>query len=152
MGTTSSVKCNPKQRLDEIIVKLRELNFRITPQRIAILKIFLKSQDHPSVEQVYAQVKADFPSTSLATVYKTVNLLKEVGEILEIGFADGVNRYDGNKPYPHPHLICTKCKKIMDPEINLVEQIANELEQSSGYRIVSHQIEFFGICPACQEK
>lgn len=152
MSMSSSMSYDPKQRLDEIIDKLRDLNFRITPQRLAILKIFLKSQDHPSVEQVYALVKADFPSTSLATVYKTVNLLKDVGEILEIGFADGVNRYDGNKPYPHPHLICTKCKKIMDPEIDFVEQIASELEQSSGYRIVSHQIEFFGICPACQEK
>ena len=143
---------DPKQRLDEIIVKLRDLNFRITPQRVAILRIFLNSQDHPSVEQVYAQVKADFPSTSLATVYKTVNLLKEVGEILEIGFADGGNRYDGNKPYPHPHLICTKCKKIMDPVVSLIDQITSDLEQTSGYRIVSHQIEFFGICPACQEK
>ncbi len=143
---------DPKQRLEEIIVKLRDLNFRITPQRVAILGIFLNSQDHPSVEQVYAQVKADFPSTSLATVYKTVNLLKEVGEILEIGFADGGNRYDGNKPYPHPHLICTKCKKIMDPEVDLIDQITSDLEQTSGYRIVSHQIEFFGICPACQEK
>jgi Fur family peroxide stress response transcriptional regulator len=119
---------------------------------VAILRIFLNSQDHPSVEQVYAQVKADFPSTSLATVYKTVSLLKEVGEILEIGFADGSNRYDGNKPYPHPHLICTRCKRIMDSDFDLIDQIANELEQTSGYRIVSHQIEFFGICPACQKQ
>jgi Fur family peroxide stress response transcriptional regulator len=151
MQSTRSAKLDPKQRLDEILVKLRNLSFRITPQRVAILRIFLNSQDHPSVEQVYAQVKADFPSTSLATVYKTVSLLKEVGEILEIGFADGSNRYDGNKPYPHPHLICTRCKRIMDSDIDLVDQIANELEQTSGYRIVSHQIEFFGICPACQK-
>lgn len=152
MQLNRSARYDPKQRLDEIVVKLRDLNFRITPQRVAILRIFLNSQDHPSVEQVYAQVKADFPSTSLATVYKTVNLLKEIGEILEIGFACGGNRYDGNKPYPHPHLICTRCKKIMDSDIGLVDQIASELEQISGYRIVSHQIEFFGICPACQKK
>lgn len=152
MQLNRSARYDPKQRLDEIVVKLRDLNFRITPQRVAILRIFLNSQDHPSVEQVYAQVKADFPSTSLATVYKTVNLLKEIGEILEIGFACGGNRYDGNKPYPHPHLICTRCKKIMDSDIDLVDQIASELEQISGYRIVSHQIEFFGICPACQKK
>ena len=152
MQMSNSAMYDPKQRLDEIIGKLRDLNFRITPQRVAILRIFLNSQDHPSVEQVYTQVKADFPSTSLATVYKTVNLLKEVGEILEIGFADGGNRYDGNKPYPHPHLICTKCKKIMDPEVDLIDQITSDLEQTSGYRIVSHQIEFFGICPTCQGK
>jgi len=143
---------SPQQRLDAILAKLRERQCRITPQRVAILKIFLNSSDHPSVEQVYAQVKVNFPTTSLATVYKTVHLLKEIGEILEIGFAGGGNRYDGNKPYPHPHLICTGCKTIMDPDVRLLEQLTAELAKTSGYRIVSHQLDFFGLCPACQKR
>lgn len=141
---------DPK-RLDEIIDKLRERECRITPQRVAILKILLDSCDHPSVEEVYEQVRINFPTTSLATVYKTVNLLKEIGEILEIGFADGSNRYDGNKPYSHPHLICTNCKKIVDPQVSQLEEISAGLAAASGYRIESHQIDFFGICPACQK-
>lgn len=141
-----------QNRLDEIVDKLRQRDFRITPQRIAILKAFLQSQDHPSVEQVYEEVKVNFPTTSLATVYKTVNLLKEIGEILEIGFSDGRNRYDGNKPYPHPHLICTQCKKITDPLVNLLDQITSEVAITTGYRIDSHQVEFFGVCPSCQKK
>ncbi len=140
-----------QDRFDDIIAKLRQRECRITPQRIAILKTFLHSNEHPSVEQVYKQVKADFPTTSLATVYKTVNLLKDIGEILEIGFADGRNRYDGNKPYPHPHLICTKCKSIIDPEVTLLDQITAEIEKLSGYHVLSHQVEFFGICPKCQK-
>jgi len=138
--------------MDEILTKLRQRDFRITPQRIAILKAFLQSQDHPSVEQVYEEVKVNFPTTSLATVYKTVKLLKDVGEILEIGFAGGGNRYDGNRPYPHPHLICTRCKKIVDPEVNLLDQMTIEVANATGYRIDSHQIEFFGVCPPCQKK
>ena len=141
-----------QDRLNDIIDKLRERNFRITPQRVAILKVFLHSNEHPSVERVYEQVRVNFPTTSLATVYKTVHLLKEIGEILEIGFTDGRNRYDGNKPYPHPHLICTRCRTIMDPEVSLLDRMAAEVEQSSGYRILSHQLEFFGICPACQKE
>ncbi|OEU71923.1 MAG: transcriptional repressor [Desulfuromonadales bacterium C00003107] len=141
-----------QKRLNDIIVKLRQHKFRITPQRLTILKVFLNSTEHPSVERVYEQVIADFPTTSLATVYKTVNLLKKIGEILEIGFADGRNRYDGNKPYPHPHLICMKCKTIMDPEVSNLDHLTAEVEQASGYRILSHQLEFFGICPACQNK
>jgi len=143
---------NPQQRLDAILSKLRQRACRITPQRVAILKIFLNSHEHPSVERVYEQVRVDFPTTSLATVYKTVVLLKEIGEILEIGFADGRNRYDGINPHPHPHLICNRCKNIMDPEVTLLEQLKSEVAQTSGYRIVSHQLEFFGICPACQQK
>jgi Fur family peroxide stress response transcriptional regulator len=145
------VNSGANERFHKILDKLRERDFRITPQRVAILKVLLGSADHPSVEQVYQQVKIDFPTTSLATVYKTVNLLKDVGEILEIGFADGSNRYDGNKPYPHPHLICMTCKTIIDPEIDLVDQMTSALERNSGYKITSHQIEFFGICPDCQQ-
>jgi Fur family peroxide stress response transcriptional regulator len=141
-----------QQRLDQILAKLRERHCRITPQRVAILKIFLSSQEHPGVEQVYAQIKANFPTTSLATVYKTVHLLKEIGEILEIGLAVGGNRYDGNKPHPHPHLICTNCKTIIDPELHLFEQLTTEIAKISGYRIVSHQLDFFGLCPVCQKK
>jgi Fur family peroxide stress response transcriptional regulator len=143
---------NPQKRLDSILNKLRERKFRVTPQRLAILGAFLDSSDHPGVEQVYARVRVNFPTTSLATVYKTVHLLKELGEILEIGCADGGNRYDGKKPYPHPHLICTSCKIIMDPDIRLLEQLTTELARTSGYRIVSHQLDFFGLCPACQKK
>lgn len=143
---------NSQDRLNSILSKLRQQEFRVTPQRIAILKAFLDRNDHPGVEQVYRQVKDDFPTTSLATVYKTVNLLKEIGEILEIGFAEGGNRYDGIKPYPHPHLICTRCKRIIDPEVDLLERMTAEVARTTGYRIESHQVEFFGVCPACQKK
>jgi len=143
---------DPRERLDSIINTLRARGCRITPQRVAIIRIFLGSRDHPSVEQVYDQVKTNFPTTSLATVYKTVHLLKELGEILEIGTTDGRHRYDGIKPYPHPHLICTSCKTITDPELSLLPQITAEVEASSGFRIISHQLGFYGICPVCQKK
>jgi Fur family peroxide stress response transcriptional regulator len=142
---------NPQDRLDEILDKLRKSEFRITPQRIAILKTFLYSDEHPSVERVYEQVRINFPTTSLATVYKTVTLLKELGEILEISFTDGGNRYDGNKPYPHPHLICTQCKSIIDPEVNQLDNLTAEVAKTTGYKIVSHQLELFGVCPTCQK-
>lgn len=143
---------NPQQRLDDILDILRQRELRITPQRIAILRAFLHSEQHPSVEQVYSEVRSLFPTLSLATVYKTVNLLKELGEILEIGLTDGRNRYDGNKPYPHPHLICTRCNNIIDPEVSLLDQLTAEVAKTTGYQITSHQVELFGLCPTCQPK
>ena len=135
-----------------MLEKLREHECRITPQRIAVLKILALSDGHPSVEQIYKEVKEDFPTTSLATVYKTVTLLKELNEVLELGFPEGSNRYDGNRPYPHPHLICTKCKRILDPELESLEGLKKELTAETGFRIVTHRLDFFGICPHCQEK
>ena len=143
---------NPEARLDELIVRLREQYHRLTPQRMAVLRILAVSEGHPSVEQIYQRVKADFPMTSLATIYKTVTLLKEMGEVLELGFSDDSNRYDGNKPYPHPHLICTKCKNIMDAEVATLSELRQEVARSTGYRIVSHRLDFFGICPQCQKE
>lgn len=135
-----------------MLQKLRQRNFRITPQRIAVLKILAFSEEHPSVENIYEKVKEDFPTTSLATVYKTVTLLKELNEVLELGFPEGSNRYDGNKPYPHPHLICTKCKKIVDPDLASLKDMTQELVSDTGFQIINHRLDFFGICPDCQEK
>lgn len=118
---------DPNFRLDQMIQKLRQRDCRITPQRLAVLKILASSQGHPSVERIYEQVKTDFPTTSLATVYKTVSLIKELGEVLELGFSDGSNRYDGNKPYPHPHMVCTQCKKIIDPDLSSLTDMTAEL-------------------------
>jgi len=124
----------------------------MTPQRAAILKVLTESHDHPSVEQVYELVKRTFPMTSLATVYKAVTLLKEEKEILELGFANESSRYDGYKPYPHPHLICVKCQKIIDTEIGLINNLTQELADQYGYQIVNQRVDFYGICPQCQQK
>jgi Fur family peroxide stress response transcriptional regulator len=142
----------PQTRLDKMLQKLRRRNFRITPQRIAVLKILAFSEGHPSVENIYEKVKKDFPTMSLATVYKTVTLLKELNEVLELGFPEGSNRYDGNKPYPHPHLICTNCKKIVDPDLASLADMTQELVSDTGFQIINHRLDFFGICPDCQKK
>lgn len=143
---------DPQNRLESMLTKLREHKFRVTPQRIAVLKILALSDGHPSVEQIFDQVKRDFPTTSLATVYKTVTLLKELNEVLELGFPEGSNRYDGNKPYPHPHLICLKCKKIVDPDLASLDDLTQELILDTGFEIVNHRLDFFGICPECLKK
>lgn len=119
---------------------------------MAVLKILAASAGHPSVERVYELVKTDFPMTSLATVYKTVTLLKDMDEILELGFSGDSNRYDANKPYPHPHLICIKCRSIVDPEVATLSILPEEVAQTTGYKIVSHRLDFYGICPRCQEE
>jgi len=137
-------------RFDKMLEALRKHDSRITPQRMAVLKILATSDGHPSVENIYEQVKKRFPTTSLATVYKTVTLLKEVNEVLELGFPEGGNRYDGHRPYPHPHLICTKCKKIIDPELESLEGVTQELVSDTGFQITSHRLDFFGLCPDCQ--
>jgi Fur family peroxide stress response transcriptional regulator len=144
------IVADPEDRLNKMIHRLKEQGLRVTPQRLAVLKILAKSDGHPSVETIYERVKPDFPTTSLATIYKTVNLLKQLREVVELDFSEQSNRYDGNKPYPHPHLICTRCKRIVDPDVDAVTDISQELAEKTGYRIMNHRLDFFGICPRCQ--
>ena len=141
-----------KKRIEEMLSKLKSRDFRITPQRLAVLRILASSEGHPTVDEIYKEVKAAFPTTSLATVYKTISLLKELNEVLELGFPDGSNRYDGNNPVPHPHAICMKCKKIMDPELMSIEELSEEMSRKTGYKIFHHRLDFFGLCPDCQQK
>ena len=141
-----------KKRFETIIEKLRDKGCKITPQRLAIVKILAGSNGHPSVEDIHVQLKKDFPTMSLATVYKNIELIKSLGEVLELGFPDGSNRYDGNRPFSHPHLICTKCRRIIDPDLASLEGVTQELTLETGFQITSHRLDFFGICPDCQKR
>jgi Fur family peroxide stress response transcriptional regulator len=143
---------DPQKRLEQMIRRLREKGGRLTPQRLAMLRIIAESKGHPSAEQIYEQIKADFPTTSLATIYKTLSLLKDLGEVLELNLAGVGSRFDGNKPYPHPHVICTKCGQIIDPEFEPMAGISQEIARQTGYKITHQQLNFFGLCPTCQKE
>lgn len=139
-------------RFEQLIAKLKNNQYRLTPQRVELIRLIATSEGHPSASRLYSQIKAQFPTMSLATVYKTLDLLKELGEVLEIGLRDD-SHYDGNKPYPHPHLICMKCQKIMDGELETaVGKIVQEVENNFGFHVVRHQLDFYGLCPDCQKK
>lgn len=145
---------DPQARFEALVDRLREEEYRLTPQRVALLRLLAASDGHPSASDLYDQLQAQFPTTSLATIYKTLNLLKELDEVLELGFSDDDNRYDGSRPYPHPHLICVRCRKIIDPEVDIAEdlmqQMAQQVARRSGYRHISHRLDFYGVCPDCQ--
>jgi len=140
---------DPKVRFDELITALKERNFRLTPQRVELVRLIATSEGHPSAAQLHAKIKTKFPTMSHATVYKTLALLKEMKQVLEIDLR-GDSHYDGNRPAPHPHLICMKCNKIVDGEMDLDPSSVRRLEETSGYQIVHPQIVFYGLCPDCR--
>jgi Fur family peroxide stress response transcriptional regulator len=137
-------------RYDQLIARLRDHGYRLTSQRLALVRLIAVSEGHPNAAQLYDQVKAQFPTMSPATVYKLLSLLKELGQVLEIDLRDD-SHYDGNRPYPHPHLICMRCSKIIDGMVDLDQGLTRRLERKSGYQIVRYQLAFYGICPDCQK-
>jgi Fur family peroxide stress response transcriptional regulator len=133
-----------------MISGLKERNYRLTPQRVELVRLIAASEGHPSAAQLYARIKSQFPTMSQATVYKTLLLLKEMDQVLEIDLGDD-RHYDGHRPYPHPHLICIKCKRIADGELEIDLSSIRKMEETSGYQILHPQISFFGICPDCRK-
>jgi Fur family transcriptional regulator, peroxide stress response regulator len=140
---------NVETRVQDLVDKLRLKDYRITPQRLAILKTLTSSRSHPSVEQIFEKVTVDFPTTSIATVYKTISLLKEMGELIEFSFGEGSNHYDGYTAVPHPHFVCNACRKIEDIHFPDVEHLSEKLAEKENYQITGYQLNFFGICPDC---
>lgn len=137
-------------RLETLIAKLREQDCRITPQRLALLDMLVHTNEHLSAAQLHERLQARFPTMSLATAYKTINLLKDMGEVTEISFSDGDTHYDASNPKPHIHLICTQCHRISDAPFVTAPDITEELAAQTGYRITGYRFDFYGICPDCQ--
>jgi len=138
-------------RFNQLIAALKERDYRLTPQRVELVRLIAVSEGHPSVSELYSKIKGQFPTMSRATVYKTLALLKEIGQVLEIDLRDD-SHYDGNRPEPHSHLICLKCNKIIDAEVSLDQESLHKLEQASSFKILRPQIYLYGLCADCKEK
>lgn len=143
-------------RYDHLLTRLRQDGFRLTPQRMAVLRVLADDTGHPTVEQVYDRVRTDYPTTSLATIYKTIDMLKGIGEVLELSVGES-HRYDGRDPRPHPHLICEVCGAITDLALDgplgdpaVLSAAANAIAGAEGYQDVRPQLEFRGRCASCQ--
>ena len=138
------------ERLETLAEKLHQHGLRRTPQRTAVLKALVSNPTHPRIEEIFQIVVKEFPMISLATIYKTISTLKEIGEVRELGFNEGGSRYDSASEPPHAHLICVKCQKISDVEAADLTQLSNDVYRQSGYQIVDQRLDFLGVCPTCQ--
>ena len=123
----------------------------MTPQRLCILQALVESNSHPSAEEIYAQVQRVSPMTSLATVYKTLETLRDMGEALEMEVGDGRRHYDGVRPRFHPHVVCTRLRADRGRVLAGPERAASEAGRASGYQISAQRVEFYGLCRTCQE-
>lgn len=128
--------------------KENTIGFKLTPQRLAILSYLDGNKDHPSAEDIYKVISKVFPTMSLATVYNTLDLLKERGGISELTIDPDKKRFDPNTEHHH-HLICVRCRRIMDVHTDL--DFSLPLNNTGGFEITGTHIEFYGVCPECKK-
>lgn len=143
-------------RIELVKEKLKETGFKITPQRRAIIEILLQnSSKHLSSEQIYDLVKVNCPEIGIATVYRTMQTLDEVGVISKLSLDDGCIRYeidlDGDNSHKHHHLICKNCLAIIEVKEDLLDEIEKRIESFYKFEIIDHDVKFYGICEECRE-
>jgi Fur family peroxide stress response transcriptional regulator len=130
------------------IEALRKKGYKATPQRIAICRFVLNSRDHPTAQQVYDQVKKTHPTVSLATVYKTLEVLKSLDLIQEINLPQGQARFDSYMK-PHINLICLQCGNIADLDETTAIEETRKVAAAAKFKPKAQRIDIFGICKRC---
>lgn len=140
-----------KNRLEYLVEKLRQEGHRITPQRVAILKAVLEDNTHPTAAQVYEKVRQEYPMLSLATVYKTLDLMKAFQAATEVN-TGGTRRIDGYRAEPHQHLICIQCHNIIDLDPPRGVNFTQVVSEYIGVQVIENRAEYYWLCPDCKSQ
>ncbi len=136
-----------QQQADAIVQILKSKGLRVTPQRFAVYANLRSRQDHPTVEQILGELNQNAPVSSQATVYSSLQALREVGLVREVLLEEGVLRYDANVE-SHHHFHCRQCGYIEDIAWEALPSI--DLKGlSSGLKPQSYEVTVYGLCSNC---
>lgn len=136
------------ETVEKLTTVLRNHGMKITPQRLMIFKVLENNTSHPSAEEVYKKVKKIYPAVSFTTIYKTLETLRDIGEVQELIIDNDRKHYDPNID-THHHCICTHCKKILDVFEDFSSHITLPDSLKSDYTVTSFHIAFHGVCKEC---
>jgi len=143
-----------KADFEQLKEKLKDKGYKLTPQRRATLDVIIENEGHHlSTEEIYNLVKDRCPDIGLATVYRTLQLLDEMGVIYKLNFDDGCSRYElssDKNDHHHHHLVCLDCGEVLEVEVDLLEELEEEIEKNHNFKITDHRVKFFGYCSKCQ--
>ncbi|WP_242829379.1 Fur family transcriptional regulator [Butyrivibrio sp. WCD3002] len=145
---------------EEFKTLLKERGLKVTTQRLAVLDTLGINPDaHLTVEEIYDLVKKSNPEIGLATIYRTVQVLKELQLIDRVNFDDGIERYelvhlskDGSHKHHHHHLICVNCGRVFEFEEDMMENLELKIAKKTGFKVIDHEVKLYGYCKECGGK
>lgn len=140
-----------RQTISALTDRLRRRARKITGPRKAILEI-MRKHPHPLTNR---EIMAAMPQAQcdLATIYRAMHLLEELGMVKKFDFGDGIARYElvgEDGAGHHHHLVCTRCAEVVEIEECFSKGMEKRIAAQNGFKAVTHKLEFFGICPDCQ--
>lgn len=140
-----------ESKIDEFIQKCKTCALSVTPQRLAIYKALLNDKSHPNPESIYKTIKPDFPTISLATVYKTLETFAKHNIISVVTPLHETVRYDAEMNHHH-HIVCVKCKKVIDINDPELDKIRIPEIVKMGNQVLDYNIQFNVVCSECRAK
>jgi len=139
------------KELGIFIEYLKKKDLKLTDQRKIILDVFLKTERHLAVEDLYNIAKKKDQSIGQATVFRTLKLLREAGIAKEVNLGDGKTRYEHKYGHQHhDHLVCLECGRFIEAVDSKIEKLQDELCKSQDFKPERHKMEIFGICKKCR--
>lgn len=140
--------------MDLINTKLKENSYRLTGQRKAVLNVMLGNKGrHLSAEEVLWEARKIVPNIGIATVYRTLEKLAGLEILYKSMFEGNKYRYElaENEKHHHHHVLCLACGRISEVSGDLLHELENEL-YDKGYKIIDHELKFYGYCPLCNKE
>jgi Fur family ferric uptake transcriptional regulator len=128
------------------------MGYRLTPQRMMVVEALHGADKHVSAEEIYAQVHARYPYANISTVYRTLELLKELGLVTEIALGDGCVRFHPAEKGHHHHLVCQKCGKVIDLPESALDSLEKILRDDYQFKADLKHMAVFGLCSECQNR
>lgn len=128
---------------------LKEKGLKSTPQRLAVLHVLHESSKSLTINDILDRTKAILPNTGLATVYRTLDILTDIGLIKRLHFEDGCHTYAYSSESHGHHIVCTACNRIMDFADCPFEEYLEDLSFKTGFKIKNHFLQLFGECNEC---
>ena len=143
-----------EKRMRETTEKVESSKYKLTRQRREIIATVVRYHDrHLSAEELYFLVNQDYPEIGLATVYRTLDMLVDLGIVAKHDLGDGRARYELSSPERHHHhLICSACGRIIELTEDSLHQLERKLESEHDFTISDHRLEFYGLCGRCRRE
>jgi Fur family transcriptional regulator, ferric uptake regulator len=136
----------------EAAALLKRSGHKLTPQRLAIIKIVMESRELLSPAVLYEKVRQIDPEVGEVTVYRTLNILTELGLVCIVHTGENTHSYISRPPEHHDHLICSKCGKVIDFMDCNVTDLEQRLMSKTGFTIREHRLDFYGECRHCNDQ
>lgn len=141
-----------EQSRNRLIEELQARGMRATPQRAIIFEVIEKLEGHITAEEIFEQVQKVNPYVSLATVYRTLELLQELNLINQTNFGRSQAYFALKDHGPHHHLVCTECGYIEEFSDEVFDAVRTDLKARYGFEAHTEHMSIFGRCKRCREE